>query len=513
MENRETITLESEPANHPRVSRPRRRRTAGATEAGAQLILTITTTHEPATDLGYLLYKHPDRTQEFDLAFGKAHVFYPEATPERCTAALLLEVDSVGLVRGAKGGATLFEYVSDRPFVASSFLSVAIAQVFGTAMSGRCKDRPELPDTAIPLEARIASLPSRGGEKMVRRLFEPLGYEVDVVTHPLDPEIPSWGDSRYLTLMLRAEIPLRDLLRHLYVLVPVLDNRKHYWVAEDEVEKLVRKGEGWLLDHPERGLITRRYLKHRRSLARMAVERLTAEEEAPADGSIDDTAPDIDPAAEETPTEVETGTFEERKPRLHDQRLGAVLAILRAERTRRVLDLGCGEGRLLRLLLKDPLFERILGMDVSIRSLEIARDRLRMDRMPEAKRARIQLVHGSLMYRDERLAGFDGAAVVEVIEHLDPPRLAAFERVLFEHANPSVVALTTPNREYNVRFEGMPEGALRHRDHRFEWTREEFTTWSNRIAERFGYDVRFLPVGPEDPEVGAPSQLGVFTRA
>lgn len=513
MENRETITLEIEPANHPRVFRPRRRRTAGAPEAGAQVILTITTTHEPATDLGYLLHKHPERTQSFDLSFGTAHVFYTEATPERCTAALLLEVDSVGLVRGAKRGATLFEYVSDRPFVASSFLSVAIAQVFGTALSGRCKDRPEIVESNLPLEVRLAAVPSRGGEEMVRRLFEPLGYEVAVETHRLDPEIPSWGDSRYLTLTLRARIPLRDLLRHLYVLVPVLDNRKHYWVAEDEVEKLVHKGEGWLLDHPERGLIARRYLKHRRSLARMAVERLTAEEEPPGDEVLDDDAPHTASAEEEAPADDGTGTFAERKPRLHDQRLGAVLAILRAEKTRRVLDLGCGEGRLLRLLLKDPLFERILGMDVSIRSLEIAKDRLHLDRMPEAKRARIQLVHGSLMYRDERLAGFDGAAVVEVIEHLDPPRLAAFERVLFEHASPSVVALTTPNREYNVCFEGMPEGALRHRDHRFEWTREEFADWSHRVAERFGYDVRFLPVGPEDPEVGAPSQMGVFTRA
>jgi 3' terminal RNA ribose 2'-O-methyltransferase Hen1 len=462
------------------------------------LILTIATTREPATDLGYLLHKHPDRTQSFDLSFGAAHVFYPEASEQRCVAALVLDVDAVGLVRGPMSGATLFEYVSDRPYVASSFLSVAIAQVFGTALAGRCRDRPELVEREIPLEARLAAVPSRGGEEMVRRLFEPLGYEVEVETHPLDPEIPDWGESRYLTLTLRGALRLRDLLRHLYVLVPVLDNRKHYWVAEDEVEKLVRKGEGWLADHPDRNLIARRYLKHRRSLARIAVERLTAPEEGPDD---EDTTSDAD------------DPIREHRPSLHEQRLGAVLAVLRAERTRRVVDLGCGEGKLLRMLLKDPLFEQILGMDVSIRSLEIAKERLRLDTMPEAKRARIRLVHGSLMYRDERLSGFDGAAVVEVIEHLDPPRLAAFERVLFEHASPSVVALTTPNREYNVRFETLPEGWLRHRDHRFEWTRAEFASWATGVAGRFGYDVRFLPVGPEDPEVGAPSQMGVFTRA
>jgi len=463
------------------------------------LILTISTTHEPATDLGYLLHKHPDRTQSFDLAFGQAHVFYPEASSDRCTAALLLDVDSVGLVRGPKSRASLFEYVSDRPYVASSFMSVAIAQVFGTALGGRCRDRPDLVEEAIPLEARLSAVPSRGGVEMLRRLFEPLGYEVEAETHALDPEIPGWGESRYLTVTLRSEIRLGDLLRHLYVLVPVLDNRKHYWVAEDEVEKLVQKGEGWLSEHPDRDLIARRYLKHRRSLARLAVERLTAE----------DTPPEEEPAE---PDEPDTDADREPRVGLHEQRMGTVLSVLRAERVRRVVDLGCGEGKLLRLLLKHPQFEEILGMDVSIRSLEIAKDRLNLDRMPEAKRNRIRLIHGSLMYRDDRLSGFDAAAVVEVVEHLDPPRLAAFERVLFEHARPAVVVLTTPNREYNVRFETLPEGELRHRDHRFEWTRSEFTDWAEGIAGRFGYSVRFLPVGPEDPEVGAPSQMGVFTR-
>ena len=333
------------------------------------MILTISTTHEPATDLGYLLYKHPDRTQSFDLAFGQAHVFYPEASSDRCTAALLLDVDSIGMVRGPKSGATLFEYVSDRPYVASSFMSVAIAQVFGSALAGNCRDRPELVEQAIPLEAMLSALPSRGGEEMVRRLFEPLGYEVETVAHELDPEIPEWGDSRYLTVTLRAELPLRDMLRHLYVLVPVLDNRKHYWVGEDEVEKLVQKGEGWLAEHPDRDLIARRYLKHRRSLARKAVERLTAAEEPP----------------EEEPADgAESEDVRDRDPGLHEQRLGTVLSVLRAERVRRVVDLGCGEGKLLRLLLKDAQFERIVGMDVSLRSLEIAEDRLNLDRMPEA---------------------------------------------------------------------------------------------------------------------------------
>src|SRR5262244_3970352 len=146
------------------------------------MLLTITTTHQPATDLGFLLHKNPSKVHSFEMSFGKAHLFYPEATPERCTAALLLDVDPVGLVRNRRGpagaGGTLDQYVNDRPYVASSFLSVAISRVFGSALGGRSKDRSELAQTAIPLTAKISALPCRGGEGFLRRLFEPLGYQV-----------------------------------------------------------------------------------------------------------------------------------------------------------------------------------------------------------------------------------------------------------------------------------------------------------------------------------------------
>jgi 3' terminal RNA ribose 2'-O-methyltransferase Hen1 len=460
------------------------------------MLLTITTTHQPATDLGFLLYKNPARVQSFELSFGHAHVFYPEATAARTTAALLLDVDPVGLVRGSSAGPDT-QYVNDRPYVASSFLSVAIAQVFGSALAGKSKERPDLAESAMPLEARIAVLPSRGGEELLRRLFEPLRYDVTAERHPLDPSFPGWGDSRYYTVILRTTSRLVDLLRHLYVLVPVLDDAKHYWVGDDEVEKLLRQGEGWLGAHPERELIARRYLRHRSSLTRTALAKLVSEEE-----------PDPDAAAEANDAQEQQS---EERIGLNQQRLGAVAAALRASGATRVVDVGCGEGRLLRMLLEDRQFNELVGMDVSIRSLEIARDRLRLEALPTKQQERIRLIHGSLMYRDERLAGFDAAAVVEVIEHLDPPRLRAFERVLFEFARPGTVVLTTPNRDYNALWETLPAGAFRHKDHRFEWSRAEFEGWADAVAERFGYTVRFLPIGPEDPARGAPTQMGVFS--
>ncbi len=466
------------------------------------MLLTLTTTHQPATDLGHLLRKNPARAQSFDLSFGRAHVFYTEATDARCTAALLLEVDPIGLVRNRRGPAgenrTLEQYVNDRPYVASSFFSVALADVFGSALAGRSKERPDLVDTPLPLSATIAVLPCRGGEGFLRRLFEPLGYQVSAMGYPLDEKFEAWGASPYFTVTLEATTPLRTLLSHLYVLVPVLDNEKHYWVGEEEVAKLLRHGEGWLQGHPERELITQRYLKHRRDLVDDALERLADES---------DPAPD---ATEREHAEEEVQI--ERHIRLNDERLGAVLAALKSSGAQRVLDLGCGEGRLLRDLLKEKSFEKIVGMDVSYRALEIAQARLRLDRLAPMQRARIDLIHGSLTYRDERLAGFDAAAVVEVIEHLDPARLAAFERVLFEFARPGTVVLTTPNAEYNVKWESLPAGKFRHKDHRFEWSRVQFQAWANGIAECFGYRVRFLPVGPLDSVVGSPTQMGVFDR-
>ena len=463
------------------------------------MLLAITTTHKPATDLGYLLHKNPARPQTFDASFGKVHVFYPEASVERCTAAMLLDVDPVGLVRRPKGSAgTLEQYVNDRPYAASSFLSVAISRIYGSALGGRSKERPELVETSIPLKAHLPALPCRGGESFVRELFEPLGYQVEVEGHMLDPRFPDWGESPYFSVTLRATIRLKDLLGHLYVLVPVLDNAKHYWMSQDEIDKLLRHGEGWLASHPAKNAIVRRYFRRRWSLAREALSRLVDEEE-----------PNLEEQEESRATEE---ALVEERISLNEARLGSVVAALRSAGARRVLDLGCGEGKLLRLLLKDSQFEEITGMDISLRSLDLAEQRLHLDRLAPTQRDRIKLLHGSLMYRDRRLEGFDAAAVVEVIEHLDEPRLAAFERVVFDFAEPRGVVITTPNREYNVRFETLPAGTLRHRDHRFEWTRSEFEAWAGGVAARFGYSVRFVPVGAEDPDVGPPTQMAVFSR-
>lgn len=468
------------------------------------MLLTISTTYQPATDLGFLLHKNPSRCQSFEMTFGKVHVFYPEASPERCTAALLMDVDPVALVRkrrdlsGAEGF-SLEQYVNDRPYVASSFLSVAIAEVFGTALSGRCKDKPELTDQAIPLEARIPALPCRGGEMFLRSLFVPLGYEVIAEQLELDEKYPEWGPSRYFSVALKGELRLKDFLSHLYVLIPVLDDDKHYYVGDDEVEKLLRHASGWLSTHPAKEQIADRYLKHKTWLAREALKRLVQEE-----------SPEVDSTEEAHAVEE---AMLEKKISLNEQRISSVVAVLKGVNARKVVDLGCGEGKLLRQLLQDRQFQEIVGMDVSYRSLELAAQRMHFERMPTVQRDRIKLIQGSLMYRDQRLSGFDAATLIEVIEHLDASRLANLERVLFEAARPQTVIVTTPNVEFNIKFENLPAGKLRHKDHRFEWTRNEFESWAGGVANRFGYTVRHLAIGAEDAIVGAPTQMGVFTRS
>jgi 3' terminal RNA ribose 2'-O-methyltransferase Hen1 len=462
------------------------------------MLLTISTTYQPATDLSYLLHKHPARVQQVDLSAGVAHIFYPEVSESRCTAALLLDIDPIGLVRRANGPAgndfALEQYVNDRPYVASSFMSAALSKAFSSAMNGRCKDKPELVSVPMPFEVRIAVLPVRGGEALLRQLFEPLGYTIELERHPVDPAFPEWGESRYFTVRLRHVITLQQLLSHLYVLIPVCDNDKHYWVGQHEVEKLMEKGAAWLPSHPMRELITLRYLKHQKALAKGALEILMKDE-----------------AVEEDQDDQEQPAIEPIKMRVHDLRLQGVCDEIISGGSKRVVDLGCGEGKLIKLLLAEKQLEFILGMDVSYRVLEIARDRLRLERLPEHQKKRIQLIQGSLTYRDRRIEGFDAAALVEVIEHLDEPRLAALQRVVFEFARPRMVVITTPNAEYNVKFPNYGEGSMRHGDHRFEWTRKQFQAWGDGIAESYGYKVIYKPVGEEDAEVGALTQMAVFS--
>lgn len=461
------------------------------------MLLTISTTHEPATDLGYLVHKNPFRSQGRKLPFGTVNVFYPEAGRNKCTLAILLEIDPLHSVRGKGIGnqnAPLAPYVNDRPYVCTSFMSIALSRLFGQTLNGTCREKPELVNTPMPLTACIAMLPCKPGEAFLKGLFEPLGYRVDAEPHLLDPSFPEWGQSPYLTVTLSAMLTVKDLFNHLYVLIPVLDNQKHYFIDENEIHKLLKRGEGWLSSHPLRHAITKRYLKYLKSYEQQAMCLLEEDDE--------------EVASDKLPHEEEA----EPSGNLNRERLGAVIEILRASEAQTVVDLGCGTGKLPALLLKEKQFKKIAGFDVSVKFLEMARERLHLDTLPEMRKNRIELIHGSLLYRDKRLEGFEAAVVMEVIEHLPPERLKTFEQVVFECARPGLVIVTTPNREYNVVWQSTASGALRHRDHRFEWTRTEFKAWAKDVARKYSFAETFQSVGEPHEQLGAPTQMCILKR-
>jgi len=468
------------------------------------MLLTITYTGENAADLGYLLHKNPSRPQTAEFNFGKVRVFYPEVSANRCTAALLLDMDPLDLARGKQGssGGGLFDYVNDRPYVSSSFMSTAISRVFGTAMSGRCEKNQALADCPLELSAALVMLPCRGDISMLEKVFVPLGYEVKWESGFLDERFPEWGDSRYVNLTISGKIRLQDLLRHIYVLIPVFDFRKHYWINDKEVDKLLAHGSGWLENHPEKNFITRRYFTWLDHFTRRALKRLNRLDngEGGAESPVTEDESETEPAVSV------------KIPRLNDQRLTAVLSELKNSGAKSVLDMGCGEGRLLQLLIKEKKFIAIAGTDVSAVILSRAADILKLDRIAEKEKKRITLFQSSLCYRDKRFKNYDAVSIVEVIEHLDENRLPSFEAVVFADAAPETVIITTPNFDYNVNYTGLAANRFRHGDHRFEWNRVQFHAWADSAAARNNYSVRYEDIGEQDENQNSPTQMAVFRK-
>ncbi|MBR0149548.1 MAG: 3' terminal RNA ribose 2'-O-methyltransferase Hen1 [Lachnospiraceae bacterium] len=474
------------------------------------MLLTITYRGENTQDLGYLLYKNPARPQSVQLSMGRAYIFYPEVSDEETTVALLVSLDPLNLAKGKTGSLEkgLFAYVNDRPYVASSFMTNAINRVFGTAMTGRCDSRPELAASELDLEAKIYMLPVRGNKNFLNEVFEPLGYEVKYETFCVDEEYPGWGECDCVNLMLHGKVRVADLLNQLYILIPVFDLQRHYFVNDTDVEAIVKHGENWLPSHPLAERIVRRYFKMARSLGREASERLGISVAIVDDGDA---------------SQDGNGAFIP----LDQARLEAVLDEILRCGAKTCIDLGCGEGKLIKLLLDSGKPETIAGADVVTGELKKAAERIGYERLPERQKQKVKLFQGSLMYPDERFKGYDCMSVIEVMEHIEPERLPMLEQVVFKWAAPKMVIFTTPDRRYNENY-GLYDGQMRHDDHRFEWDREEFEKWTGHICEKYGYTVtvKGIDVNHNEPGDGeqerasfifttdgsSPTQMAVFVK-
>jgi 3' terminal RNA ribose 2'-O-methyltransferase Hen1 len=465
------------------------------------VFLSIATTRQGAKDLGFLLYKHPDRVFRSDASRNakmSAVGFYPEATDERCEFCLVVEVDPVERVRGASWGAGIAQYVEPLPFLASSYMAQALSLCLRSAMNGvvTSKDPAEEERLKVaaaekwPLEITVS--PLRTSPALISRMFEPLGW--DVALHSIALDIPGMmsGDrgTDLHTLTLRGEVTLQDALTHLYVLLPALDPARHYFYGESEVQKLLDKSQNWLEQHPARELIVGRYLSKSRELRETALQQF-------------ETADDDETVAE--------GDVPDEPVSAHDERHQRIVEIVRGAGDVSVVDLGCGEGKLLERLSKLPGKLEITGVEPAMRDLDKAHRAL--SRNPGKQMdPRIKLKHGSILYADDQLKGFDIAILSEVIEHIDPERLDHAERCVFGFMQPRKVVVTTPNASFNEMF-GLEEGRFRHRDHRFEWTETEVTAWCGRIGRDYGYSYELGGAGGYEPAFGHLSHFIVFEKA
>lgn len=461
------------------------------------MLIAITVTGKDAKSLSYILGKHPDHVFIREFSAGNMTVSFPEYSDERATAALLIQVDTIGMVRGEWKGVSA-SYIDPRPYVSSSLTSVALKEAYRSSFTTKSKEPAvaAMMERELPISVEFSSLWCKIGEEGIRTLFEPLGYSVACRELPFASDWLEGERSALFNATLTGKQTIAALLNHLYVLLPVIGKGKHYFVEEAEVAKLLQHGAGWLENHPAKERIVSRYLVHRRSLIEEALEQLAGEES--------------DDPAEENARESEF----ERPIRLQEERLQTAMAVLKTldPPPLRIGDLGCGTGDFMRIIMDERMPAEVVGMDVSSRSIQIAEKKLRIATRPEWQRPKVSLLHGSLVYTDLRLKELDTLVLLEVIEHVDPPKLPIIEHNIFEYLKPCHVMISTPNKEYNPLFPNMEKDRFRHDDHRFEWTREEFRRWTSAIIEKYPYTVEIYPVGKQDEQAGPPTQMAVFRR-
>lgn len=441
------------------------------------MLMTITCKGSDAQDLSWLLHKRPDRFQAFNLPYGTAYVFFPEYSDNKCIVTLLLDVESSGLNDICKAKDGEFQYVNPRQYLSGSLLSGAITKVFASAIKGVCEEKPELVDKVFNYEMEITSFSCRLNPDYIEKLFLPLGYEIDF-TKPSGQY--SEIAQQFGNLKLIARTTLQKLLSQLFILLPVFDRQLHFWIGESQLEKFIRHSTGWLENHPEKSFIINEYFWPASELKYRVLEYFNA---IP---SADEKAPGLNALRQEE----------------------IINSLIRHDATS-ILDLGCGNGSLLELLAQEKRFSKIAGMDIAARNIDEARKKLCSPgrRLCEAEYVFV----GSLTYKDKRISNYDALVLSEVIEHFELERMVLVMKNIFEHAKPRLFIMTTPNKAYNIEYL-LKYDEIRHPDHRHEFNEEEFTSFCQKFASQYNYELEMSSIGEKLPELGAPTLMGIFKK-
>ena len=443
--------------------------------------LTIQATGDNAKVMSHLLSKNPANLYERNQKGHLVRFFYSKFTDQEVEATIFVTPDPIELVQSNSNSYDITHYINDREFAVSSIFCSLIRSALGTALNGQPKEQyMEWVDHPFSLQFEFGPVVSTLTDQQLAELFEPLGFALAITRQEIDYSIRMKDESsaRYLTL--RGTKTLHESLRQLFVLIPVLDNYKHYYIDEKEIEKLERYGEGWLENHPLRDFIYRKSLRFKELYSQVESQK---------------------PAGE---PEVQV-----KKARLNELRYEKIAETVSQLKPESVVDFGSGEGKLSERLGLIAGVREILAVEPS--QSAAVKAAARFHKAQENEHFTMpKTLWGSLFYFDERLQGKDAIILCEVIEHIDEDRLPKAMDTILHAYRPGALIITTPNREYNDVYE--MEERFRHTDHRFEWTRAEFQQWCLERNNQEFYGLQFEGIGEEHDLQGHPTQMCIFTR-
>ncbi|MDN4617361.1 3' terminal RNA ribose 2'-O-methyltransferase Hen1 [Paenibacillus sp. PsM32] len=481
------------------------------------MYLTIKATGEHANMISHLLAKNPHNLYDRTEKGARVRLVYTSFEPHDTEAILFVTPDPIELVKGTPDHYDITQYINDRELAVSSLFCSYIRPALGTALNGKPKaDYMNWVDYQFDLQMTFGPVASDLPDHVVESLFQPLGYEVQMERGEIDYSFDLKNRSTVRHIQISGQQTLQQMLRQVYILIPVLDNYKHYYINEDEIERLRRYGEGWLSTHPQHDLMIKRSL-------RFAPLIKEYEQQVANDASMDTLLTEISTHSVEDataqaesaePLEIIDGletTIEPPVVRLNELRYRAIVEqVSLLPQRKQVIDFGAGEGKLSVRLGQIEGVEQVWAVEPSMQSQLRAIDRFaklegRTDDVIPV------ITTGSLFYRDERWIDQDVIILCEVIEHINEVRLPQVIHTLFTDYRPQTLIITTPNREYNEVYD-MDTEEIRHADHRFEWTRAEFEQYCTQWIQNRPYTFTISGIGEKHEQYGQPTQMVVFHR-